>query len=98
VVVLPAVISVSIPKVPALVQPNLVDVRLCNQFVWYKSGKGVLDPCSRKSERADIEETRAETFILDPGQSFLAGTLECIGSPIISLPQSKESPALPGSA
>ncbi len=69
------------PYDPALVQPNSVDIRLGNHFVRYKPGTEVIDPYDRKSVNAGIEETRAETFILDPGQFVLAEMLECIGLP-----------------
>ena len=69
------------PYEPALVQPNSVDIRLGNHFVWYRPGAEVIDPYDRDSVKADVEETRADSFILNPGQFVLAETLESIGLP-----------------
>jgi dCTP deaminase len=64
-----------------LVQPNSLDIRLGNHFVWYKPGSEVIDPYNKDSVVADVEETRADFFILEPGRFILAETLECIGLP-----------------
>jgi dCTP deaminase len=64
-----------------LVQPNSLDIRLGNHFVWYKPGSEVIDPYNKDSVVADVEETHADFFILDPGRFVLAETLECIGLP-----------------
>jgi len=64
-----------------LVQPNSVDIRLGNHFVWYKPGTEVIDPYDKASVTADVEETHADSFVLHPGQFILAETLECIGLP-----------------
>jgi len=69
------------PYDPQLVQPNSVDIRLGNHFVWYKPGMEVIDPYDRESVTRDVEETRADSFVLNPGQFVLAETLECIGLP-----------------
>jgi dCTP deaminase len=64
-----------------LVQPNSLDIRLGNHFVWYKPGAEVIDPYNRDSVAMGVEETHAESFVLNPGQFVLAETLECIGLP-----------------
>jgi dCTP deaminase len=64
-----------------LVQPNSIDIRLGNHFVWYKPGSQVIDPYDKDSVVADVEETHADFFILEPGRFILAETLECIGLP-----------------
>jgi dCTP deaminase len=69
------------PYDPKLVQPNSVDIRLGNHFVWYKPGKDVIDPYNRESVASDVEEIHADSFVLNPGQFILAETLECIGLP-----------------
>jgi dCTP deaminase len=69
------------PYDPALVQPNSVDIRLGNHFVWYKPGKTVIDPYNQESVTSDVEEIHADSFVLNPGQFVLAETLECIGLP-----------------
>ena len=69
------------PYDPKLVQPNSVDIRLGNHFVWYRGSSGVIDPYNPESVCSDVEETRADTFILSPGQFVLAETLECIELP-----------------
>jgi len=63
------------------VQPNSVDIRLGNHFVWYKPGVSVIDPYNQQSVTADVEETHADFFILNPGQFILAETLERIELP-----------------
>jgi dCTP deaminase len=65
----------------SLVQPNSIDIRLGNHFVWYKPGSEVIDPYNKDSVIADVEETHADFFILEPGRFILAETLECIGLP-----------------
>jgi dCTP deaminase len=69
------------PYDPKLVQPNSVDIRLGNHFVWYKPGTEVIDPYDQKSVTTDTEETHADSFVLHPGQFILAETLECITLP-----------------
>lgn len=69
------------PYDPKLVQPNSVDIRLGNHFVWYKPGTEVIDPYDQKSITSDVEETRADSFVLNPGKFVLAETMECIGLP-----------------
>ena len=69
------------PYDPALVQPNSVDIRLGNHFVWYKPGTAVIDPYNQNSVTSDVEEVHADSFILNPGQFILAETHECIELP-----------------
>jgi dCTP deaminase len=69
------------PYDPKLVQPNSLDIRLGSHFVWYKPGEGVIDPYNQKTITSGVEEARAESFVLQPGQFVLAETLECIGLP-----------------
>lgn len=64
-----------------LVQPNSLDIRLGNHFVWYTGSKDVIDPYNKDSVSSGIEEIHADSFILNPGQFVLAETLECIGLP-----------------
>jgi len=64
-----------------LIQPNSVDIRLGNHFVWYTPGSEVIDPYDKASVTSHVEETHAESFVLHPGQFVLAETLECIGLP-----------------
>jgi dCTP deaminase len=69
------------PYDPALVQPNSVDIRLGNHFVWYKPGTEVIDPYNQNSVTSDVEEVHADSFVLIPGQFILAETKECIELP-----------------
>ena len=73
------------PYDPALVQPNSVDIRLGNHFVWYKPGTAVIDPYNQETVTSDVEEIHADSFILHPGQFILAETLECIELPDLEL-------------
>jgi len=68
------------PFDPSLIQPNSIDIRLGNHFVWY--GKdGIIDPYDRASVSAGVEEATADSFVLQPGAFVLARTLETIGLP-----------------
>jgi dCTP deaminase len=69
------------PYDPRLVQPNSLDIRLGNHFVWYTVSSEVIDPYNKDSVSSGIEEVHADSFILNPGQFVLAETLECIGLP-----------------
>lgn len=82
------------PYDPKLVQPNSVDIRLGNHFVWYKPGVSVIDPYNQQSVTADVEETHADFFILNPGQFILAETLERIEPLTILSQPSKANRAL----
>jgi dCTP deaminase len=64
-----------------LVQPNSLDIRLGNHFVWYTGSNDVIDPYNKDSVSSGIKEVHADSFILNPGQFVLAETLECIGLP-----------------
>jgi dCTP deaminase len=69
------------PYDPAFIQPNSIDIRLGNHFVWYKPGPQVIDPYDKASVTADVGEMHADSFVLNPGQFVLAETYECIGLP-----------------
>ena len=69
------------PYDPALVQPNSVDIRLGNHFVWYKTSDVVIDPHDRETIISGVEETEADEFVIRPGAFVLARTLECIELP-----------------
>ena len=69
------------PYDPKLVQPNSLDIRLGSHFVWYRPGDSVIDPYDQETVTSGVEETRAESFVLQPSQFVLAETLECIGLP-----------------
>jgi dCTP deaminase len=69
------------PYTPELIQPNSIDIRLGNHFVWYTPGEGVIDPYLRESVTSGTEEMTAESIVLYPGQFVLAETLEAIHLP-----------------
>ena len=64
-----------------LVQPNSIDIRLGNHFVWYKQDPEVIDPYDRESVVVGVEEAEADAFVIRPGAFVLARSLECIGLP-----------------
>ncbi len=64
-----------------LVQPNSIDIRLGNHFVWYTPSDAVIDPHDSGSISRGVEETGADEFVLRPGAFVLARTLETIGLP-----------------
>ncbi len=69
------------PFEPSLVQPNSLDIRLGDHFVWYLPGESVIDPYDRESVTSDVDECRAREFVLRPGQFVLAETLELVALP-----------------
>ncbi|MCU0631834.1 MAG: dCTP deaminase [Methanolinea sp.] len=69
------------PFDPRLVQPNSLDIRLGNHFVWYEWGDSVIDPYHQETIAAGTVETTAESIVLAPGQFMLAETHEVIGLP-----------------
>src|SRR5512138_423528 len=69
------------PFEPALVQPNSLDIRLGDHFVWYLPGERVIDPFDRDSVCAEVDECRTREFVLHPGQFVLAETLELVTLP-----------------
>jgi len=64
-----------------LVQPNSLDIRLGNHFLWYEEGEEVIDPYNRETVKARTQETRTDSIVLEPGQFMLAETLEVIDLP-----------------
>ncbi len=64
-----------------LVQPNSLDIRLGNHFLWYEEGAGVIDPYMGETIAAGTNDTFADSIILQPGQFMLAETMEVIGLP-----------------
>jgi len=64
-----------------LVQPNSLDIRLGNHFVWYENSGELIDPYNPDSVSSHVNEIHTDTFILNPGQFVLAETLECIELP-----------------
>ena len=87
------------PYDPKLVQPNSLDIRLGNHFVWYEHSSEVIDPYNPDSVASHVGEVHADTFILNPGQFVLAETLECIELPdnIVATIEGKSSIARLGS-
>jgi len=69
------------PYDKALVQPNSIDIRLGNHFVWYSPSDTVIDPHDRETITSGVEETEADEFVIRPGAFVLARTLETIGLP-----------------
>jgi len=69
------------PYDSGLVQPNSLDIRLGDHFVWYRPGDGVIDPYDKTSIESGTEETTAPYFDIAPGMFVLAETLEMIGLP-----------------
>ncbi|MBT8507057.1 deoxycytidine triphosphate deaminase [Methanomicrobiaceae archaeon CYW5] len=63
------------------VQPNSLDIRLGDHFVWYEDSDDVIDPYDQETITAGVHETHAEYIDVPPGMFLLAETLECIGLP-----------------
>ena len=69
------------PYDPKFVQPNSLDIRLGDHFVWYEEGSEVIDPYDRRSIGSKVGETHAGSFVIEPGRFILAETLEEITLP-----------------
>jgi len=69
------------PFDPKLIQPNSLDIRLGNHFVWYKEGEKVIDPYEEGSVASGVDEKHGEYVDIPPGMFLLAETLERIMLP-----------------
>ncbi len=69
------------PYDPGLVQPNSLDIRLGDHFVWYIPSDEVIDPFEKNSVTNGTEEMTSDSIILNPGKFVLAETLEVISLP-----------------
>lgn len=69
------------PFDPGLVQPNSLDIRLGDHFVWYEPCEDVIDPYDRSSVVSRVQETRADSIVMEPGMFMLAETLETMTLP-----------------
>ena len=69
------------PFNPALVQPNSLDIRLGNHFLWYEEGDEVIDPFRKETIASGTADCFADSIVLEPGQFMLAETMEVIGLP-----------------
>ena len=63
------------PYDPALVQPNSLDIRLGNHFVWYEPCNDVIDPYKKETILSHTSERKSSYFDIMPGQFVLAETL-----------------------
>jgi dCTP deaminase len=83
------------PYDPALVQPNSLDIRLGNHFVWYESCDDIIDPYKRETILSHTNEQKMPYFDIIPGKFVLAETLETITLPdnIVSSIEGKSSVA-----
>jgi len=69
------------PFDPALVQPNSLDIRLGDHFLWYEAGDEVIDPYRKETIASGTADCHADSFVLEPGRFLLAETMEVIGLP-----------------
>jgi dCTP deaminase len=69
------------PFDPNLVQPNSLDIRLGNHFVWYEQGEDIIDPYREETIRSHTHEKTSDSMVLEPGRFMLAETLEVIELP-----------------
>ncbi len=65
----------------AFIQPNSVDIRLGDHFVWYDESDEIIDPYDKASIESHYNEKRAEYIDIPPGMFLLAETLETITLP-----------------
>jgi dCTP deaminase len=64
-----------------LIQPNSIEIRLGNHFVWYEKSDEIIDPYAKDTVTGGVGELHADSFVLHPGQFILAETYERIGLP-----------------
>ena len=69
------------PYDPKLVQPNSLDIRLGEHFVWYEESDDIIDPYDAETVSSHVCETRGKYFDVYPGKFILAETLETITLP-----------------
>ncbi|WP_048152989.1 dCTP deaminase [Methanolacinia paynteri] len=69
------------PSDNSYIQPNSVDIRLGNHFVWYDECDEVIDPYDRESIESHYQEKHADYIDIPPGMFLLAETLETITLP-----------------
>ncbi|MDK2974684.1 MAG: dCTP deaminase [Methanofollis sp.] len=69
------------PFEPGLIQPNSLDIRLGDHFVWYEPCDDVIDPYDQASVGSRVQETRTDSIVMDPGIFMLAETLEAVTLP-----------------
>jgi dCTP deaminase len=88
------------PYDPQLVQPNSLDIRLGDHFVWYEPGNRVIDPYDHDSVKADVDERHASYVDIPQGKFLLAETFERIELPdnIVATIEGKSSIARLGIA
>jgi dCTP deaminase len=88
------------PYDPVYVQPNSLDIRLGNHFVWYEEGEELIDPYDHESISANVNEIRESFIDIAPGRFLLAETMECISLPddIVATIEGKSSIARLGIA
>ena len=79
-----------------LVQPNSLDIRLGNHFVWYTPSDKVIDPHDRDTITSGVEEIEADEFVIRPGRSYWQGRSNALDSPTILSQPLRENPASPG--
>ena len=60
------------PFDPALVQPNSLDIKLGNHFVWYEESAHVIDPYRQDTIASGTRECVGDSIVLAPGQFLLA--------------------------
>jgi len=69
------------PYDPKFVQPNSLDIRLGDHFVWYEEGTTVIDPFEEGTITSQVSEKHAEYIDIPPGMFLLAETFEQIELP-----------------
>lgn len=81
------------PYDSALIQPNSIDVRLGNHFVWYDKCDDVIDPFDKETLHSHVNECRSTYFDIKPNQFVLAETLEKVTLPdnVVSSIEGKSS-------
>jgi dCTP deaminase len=88
------------PFDPKFIQPNSIDIRLGDHFVWYEDSDDIIDPYEQDSVTSHVNEKHAEYIDVPPGMFLLAETHECVSLPddIVATIEGKSSIARLGIA
>lgn len=84
------------PFNPDMVQPNSLDIRLGNHFVWYQTGSeydDILDIRNPETLSSRTRELTVDAFVLYPREFILARSLELVTIPndVLAILEGKSS-------
>lgn len=69
------------PFDPKFIQPNSIDIRLGNHFVWYDKSDEIIDPYDGETVKSHVNEKNSDYIDIEPGMFLLAETFEAVTLP-----------------